>query len=364
MTLFLCGDVMLGRGIDQILPHPSDPILKESYVRDARDYVALAEAENGRMPRPVDFPYVWGDALAELEHVSPDFRIINLETSVTVSKCFWAEKDIHYRMHPQNIPCLKAARIDCAVLANNHILDFGYQGLTETVAALNGAGIKTAGAGQNSERAAEPAVLDGGRQNRVLVYAYGHASSGVSVDWSADWDKPGVNFLPNLSDTILLDVQKNVATWKQPGDTAIFSIHWGANWGYDVDPVHRQFAHDLIDKAAIDVVYGHSSHHAKGLEVYQGKLILYGCGDFINDYEGIAGYEAFRDDLTLMYFLHLNPNGSLMALEMVPMQIRQFRLQSASSADAQWLYEVLKREGEKFGARIELTSQNVLLLAQ
>ena len=126
--------------------------------------------------------------------------------------------------------------------------------------------------------------------------------------------------------------------------------------------MHRQFAHDLIDKAAIDVVYGHSSHHIKGLEVYHGKLILYGCGDFINDYEGIAGYETFRDDLTLMYFLHLNPNGSLMALEMVPMQIRQFRLQSASSTDTQWLYEVLKREGENFGARIELTSQRRLRL--
>jgi poly-gamma-glutamate synthesis protein (capsule biosynthesis protein) len=307
---------------------------------------------------------VCGDALAELERVSPDFRIINLETSVTVSKCFWAEKDIHYRMHPQNMPCLKAARVDCAVLANNHVLDFGYQGMAETMATLSVAGIKAAGVGQNLEQAAAPVVLDDGHQRRVLVYAYGHSSSGVTVQWSADWDKPGVNFLPDFSAATLLSIQKNVAASKQPGDTTIFSVHWGGNWGYDVDPSHRQFAHDLIDKAAIDVVYGHSSHHAKGLEVYQGKLILYGCGDFINDYEGITGYEAFRDDLTLMYFLHLNPNGSLMALEMVPMQIRQFRLQSASSADAQWLCKVLKREGEKFGTKIDLTSQSCLLLAQ
>ncbi|MGZ4845337.1 MAG: CapA family protein [Candidatus Angelobacter sp.] len=363
VTLFLCGDVMLGRGIDQILPHPSEPQLQEQSVRDAREYVALAVKENGLIPRPVDFRYVWGDALAELERVGPDFRIINLETTVTVSNYYWPNKDIHYRMHPQNISSLKEAKVDCAVLANNHILDFGYQGLTETLTTLKAAGIKTAGAGQNIEQAAEPAILDGCSKNRVLVYACGHSSSGIGADWSADKDKPGLNFLPGFSEAICLEIKQNVAARKQPGDTVIFSVHWGGNWGYEVEGEHRQFAHTLIDEAAIDVVYGHSSHHAKGVEVYHGKPILYGCGDFINDYEGISGYEAFRDDLTLMYFLRLNPaDGSLVSLQMVPMQIKNFRLGFATRADARWLYNVLKREEEKLGAKIELTSQNVLQL--
>jgi poly-gamma-glutamate synthesis protein (capsule biosynthesis protein) len=49
--LFLCGDVMTGRGIDQILPHPCDPLLHESYVKSARDYIRLAEQVNGRIPK-------------------------------------------------------------------------------------------------------------------------------------------------------------------------------------------------------------------------------------------------------------------------------------------------------------------------
>ncbi|MFZ5772705.1 MAG: poly-gamma-glutamate biosynthesis protein, partial [Thermodesulfobacteriota bacterium] len=55
ITLFLCGDVMTGRGIDQVLPHPSEPVLYESYMRSAAGYVQLAEEKNGPLARPVDF---------------------------------------------------------------------------------------------------------------------------------------------------------------------------------------------------------------------------------------------------------------------------------------------------------------------
>src|SRR5689334_3911408 len=129
VTLFVCGDVMTGRGVDQILAHPCPPEIHESYVRDARDYVDLAEEANGPIARPVAAAYIWGDALQELEHVAPDARIINLETSVTTSEDFWRGKGIHYRMHPQNVTCLVAAGVDVCVLANNHVLDYGRAGL-------------------------------------------------------------------------------------------------------------------------------------------------------------------------------------------------------------------------------------------
>ncbi len=151
-AIFLCGDVMLGRGIDQMMPHPGIPELREPCVRDAREYVELAETRKGPITRPVDFRYPWGEAPAQLDHFGPDFRIINLETSVTTSDNFWSGKEIHYRMHPANIPCLKEAKINCAVLANNHVLDFGYQGLSETLGALAAAGIQTAGAGETLEQ--------------------------------------------------------------------------------------------------------------------------------------------------------------------------------------------------------------------
>ncbi|MBI5445980.1 MAG: CapA family protein, partial [Deltaproteobacteria bacterium] len=159
IRLFLCGDVMTGRGIDQILPHPSPPEIYESWARDAREYVRLAEAANGPIPRPMAFAYIWGDALEELAVRAPDARIINLETSVTRSDAYWPGKGINYRMHPGNLPCLTAARIDCATLANNHVLDWGHAGLLETLEALRAAGVGFAGAGRNRSEARAAAVV-------------------------------------------------------------------------------------------------------------------------------------------------------------------------------------------------------------
>ena len=125
LTLFLCGDLMLGRAIDQLLPHPSDSVLYEPVVRDARAYLRLAAERNGVVPAPVDWRYVWGDALDELARRRPDARIVNLETSVTRHDVPWPGKQIQYRMHPGNVPVLDAAAIDCCVLANNHVLMTG-----------------------------------------------------------------------------------------------------------------------------------------------------------------------------------------------------------------------------------------------
>jgi poly-gamma-glutamate capsule biosynthesis protein CapA/YwtB (metallophosphatase superfamily) len=86
VTLFVCGDVMTGRGIDQILAYSNPPGIQEPYVRDARDYVDLAEQANGPILRSVAPAYIWGDALAELQRRLPEGRIINLETSITAAR--------------------------------------------------------------------------------------------------------------------------------------------------------------------------------------------------------------------------------------------------------------------------------------
>ncbi|TIP99701.1 MAG: CapA family protein, partial [Mesorhizobium sp.] len=88
----------------------------------------------------VDEAYVWGDALSELDREAPDARIINLETSITTSLSL-APKGINYKMNPANIGCLAAARIDCCVLANNHVLDWDEPGLVETLDTLRLAGL-------------------------------------------------------------------------------------------------------------------------------------------------------------------------------------------------------------------------------
>jgi poly-gamma-glutamate capsule biosynthesis protein CapA/YwtB (metallophosphatase superfamily) len=361
ITLFLCGDVMTGRGIDQVLPHPSDPILYEPYVRNAIAYVRLAEQTNGPIPTPLEFSYIWGDALAELERVAADVRIINLETSITERGQYWKGKGIHYRMAPENIPCISAAKIDCCALANNHVLDWGYAGLQDTLAALAKAGVKSAGAGRNRKEAEAPAVIEIAGKGRVLVFALGSATSGIPWAWAASASKPGVNLIDERSEDAIRRLGSHVKAIKRPRDIVVASIHWGGNWGYDIPRAQRTFAHRLIEHAQVDVVHGHSSHHPKGIEVYRDKPIIYGCGDFLNDYEGIGGHEEYRADLTLMYFVCMDPsNGRLVRFNMTPMQNRRLRANRASEQDARWLRDTLHREA--FHTRVVLNDSDPLTL--
>jgi len=283
-TLFVCGDVMTGRGIDQAFAQSVPPQLYEPFVRSARDYVELAERASGPIARPVALDYVWGDALAELAARRPDARIANLETAITLCEDAWPGKGIHYRMHPANVGCLAAAGIDCCTLANNHVLDWGRTGLAETLATLRAAGIRATGAGRDLREAAAPA------------------------------------------------------------------------------PEQRAFAHGVIDEAGVDLVHGHSSHHVKAIEVHTGRLVLHGCGDLLNDYEGIGGHEAYHAERALMYFPTLDAEGALLSLTMVPTLARRFRLQRGSREDAAWLADRLTREGHALGTRASAQADHTLRL--
>ncbi|MEJ2131312.1 MAG: CapA family protein, partial [Gammaproteobacteria bacterium] len=254
ITIFLCGDVMTGRGVDQILPHPSASELRERYVVDAKQYVTLAEQVSGPIAKPVDYAYIWGDALDGLR--AADVRIVNLETAITTSDRFLPGKAIHYRMNPENIPCITRAEIDCCVLANNHVLDFGPEGLSQTLSSLEDAGIRVAGAGRDADAAAAPAVLDLPGRGRILVFAYASPTAGVPSDWAATSEKAGVNLLGGLDRNRVRRIAAAVHAMKRPGDIAIASLHWGGNWGYRIESDEIAFAHQLVDEAGIDIVHG------------------------------------------------------------------------------------------------------------
>jgi poly-gamma-glutamate synthesis protein (capsule biosynthesis protein) len=363
ITIFLGGDVMVGRGIDQVLPNPSDPILHEPFMRSARGYVDIAEAMNGPIPKPVSFSYIWGDALEEWARTKPDLKLVNLETSVTKSEDYGEGKSIHYRLHPKNISVIAKAGIDFCALANNHILDWGYSGLTETMDTLKEIDVKFAGAGLSLEEAEAPVVLELEGMGRVIVFSFGTATSGIPQSWAASSDSPGVNFLRNFSDRTIRRIREQVLKVKREGDIVIASIHWGSNCGYAIPNEQVEFAHNLIDRAGVDLIHGHSSHHARPIEVYRDKLILYGSGDFINDYEGIGGYDAYRGDLVLLYAVYIDlSSGNLIGMRMVPFQIRQFRLNRAEREDALWLRNTLNSEGEKFGTGVEINDDGTLRL--
>ena len=334
---------MTGRGIDQILLHPCDPAIHEDDLKSALDYIVLAERVNGPIKTPAAFDYIWGEALGELSRRKPDARIVNLETAVTASGAP-EPKGINYRMSPANIAALTAANLDACVLSNNHVLDWGEDGLLDTLDAVRGAGILTAGAGHDLSKASAPAILRVAPSCRVLVFGLGHQSSGIPPFWAAGPKRPGVNLLPDLTDETAEALASEVLTWRKPGDIVILSVHWGSNWGYGIASEQEAFARALIDLGACDILHGHSSHHARAIEIYRHRLILYGCGDFINDYEGIRGHEEFRGDLLPMYLPEVNADGALEALTIVLFRMRRFSLRRASSRDARWFRSMMNSQ--------------------
>ncbi|WP_227998004.1 CapA family protein [Nocardia australiensis] len=349
-TVLLGGDVMLGRGVDQILPQPGDPMLREQYVHDARTYVELAELAHGPIARPVDFRRPWGDVLPILAQFAPQVRLINLETSITADGWFAPAKGIHYRMNPDNLPVLTAiAPVVCA-LANNHVLDFGTDGLSDTLDALDIAGIQRAGAGEDLDNACAPALFELDDRRRVVIVSIAVGSSGVPAGWAARRGRPGLWRIGDAPSLRAADgVASEVLAHKRDRDTAIVSIHWGPNWGYGVALSEIQFAHRLID-AGVDLVHGHSAHHPRPIEIYRGKPILYGCGDVIDDYEGIGGHARYRPDLRLLYLISIEPDA--MQVRLIPLRIRRMRLESAAHSECQWLCQTIEHISHAFGTRV------------
>src|SRR5262249_32251566 len=140
---------------------------------------------------------------------------------------------------------------------------------------------------------------------RMKVIAFGMASSGVPPSWQAGPDRPGVNYLAGDAVSTLV---RQVRRAKRGRHIVIVAVHWGSNWGYQVPVDQIRLAQKLIDAGA-DLIHGHSSHHPRPIEIYRERLILYGCGDLINDYEGIGGHDLYRDDLRLLYFPLLHATG-------------------------------------------------------
>ncbi len=289
--------------------------------------------------------------------------MINLETAITRS-LDPAAKSINYKMHPANIGCLTVARIDVCALTNNHVMDWGQRGLIETLDTLDAAGLRHTGAGRDAEAAAAPVVIEGVASRRLLVFAMGLTSSGIPPDWAAGPGHPGVALLPDLSSATVDAVAARIERHAHPDDRVVASIHWGGNWGFAVPDEQRRFARALIDQTRVDLVHGHSAHHAKPFDVYRERLVLYGCGDFINDYEGIVGTPAgLRDDLAVLWLAELEvETGRLAGLELAVFQRCRFRLQKAAAADCDWLRHTLNREGHPFGARLTATANGRLRL--
>jgi poly-gamma-glutamate capsule biosynthesis protein CapA/YwtB (metallophosphatase superfamily) len=270
----------------------------------------------------------WGDVLPALS--SADLRIANLECAITGHDRPWTRtpKVFHFRADPRAVEVLRAARIDACSLANNHTLDFEGQGLLDTLRHLEAAGIRYAGAGRDREEAARPAFLTARTDGTCRVALL--ALTDNEPPFAAGPDRPGTNYLPvSMEPQVLRRVEASVEEARGAGaDVVVFSNHWGPNMVERPNQLFRRFARAVIDRGA-DVYYGHSAHVFQGVEIYNGKLILYDTGDFIDDY---AVGERLRNDRSFVFRVTLE-GRELRRLKLLPVSLHYARVELARGGE-------------------------------
>lgn len=199
-----------------------------------------------------------------------DLTVINLEcapsplgTAQDKQFTFRCDKG-HEQMH--------AAGVDVANLGNNHAGDFGPEALLDGRARLSGAGVAAVGAGRDGTEANAPANFDI-KGWKVAVLGFGGVVP--SPGWIAGANHPGV---ANGYDTE--SMVRAVRAADAQADLVIVSVHWGEELDTQPrgDDVAR--AHALIDAGA-DAIFGHHAHRLQPLEVYRGRPIAYGLGNFV-----------------------------------------------------------------------------------
>ena len=245
-----------------------------------------------------------------------DIRILNLEAAPTLSINLNTNKFIKYHVNLNNLPGLFSQFTQPYVLslANNHSLDMGsFALLQETLPYVN----NIVGVGQTPEEAYYPFIL-----GDIAVFAFGAGCAGVPPNWASN-----LAYLPPIINSnnvsIAFDTIRAAIDKFQPYKYTIISIHWGPNESRHNDgQIHRvDLARRLTDELNITLIYGHSSHHMRGLELYKERLIIYGAGDFVNDYENIpANY-----DRTGALFILDYDDITLQDLQVIPFEMKHLQ---------------------------------------
>ena len=318
VRLGLTGDVMLGRNVDE---------------RSRR--------------RPVRA--VWGDLLGRLR--SLDGLFVNLECCLSSRGSPWrrTHRPFHFRADPEwAVPALVAAGVDGVTLANNHVLDFGEVALSDTLSALDGAGIERTGAGRDVDEAREPAVLSVGG---LVVAVVGFTDN--TPEFAADEGTPGTARIEMNPDDPDARAAVRDALDRADGvepDLVVASLHWGPNMVVEPPEGFRRFARFLVD-AGVDLIHGHSAHVFQGIEVIDGAPVIYDAGDFVDDY---AVDPDLRNDRSFLFEVRLDPeDGHPTALRMLPTEIADCAVHRAGPEAAAWCRERLRARSARFRTAVE-----------
>ena len=194
----------------------------------------------------IDYPFAESPWFGEA-----DITMVNLENAVT-DRGYKVPKEFNFRMPPKYLQVLQKGGIDIVNLANNHVWDYGQVGVEDTIAHLDGAGIRHVGGGVTAEEEREPVILD---------------VKGTRIGFLGYYFTEG-------------NVEEDVSALKQVVDVVIVNFHWGTERSNFPESYQVDLAHRTIDAGA-DLIIGHHAHVLQGMERYKNGIIAYSLGNFI-----------------------------------------------------------------------------------
>lgn len=321
MRIVLVGDVMLGRLVNKMLKD-SDPA------------------------------YPWGNTLSILQ--TADLRICNLECVLSDIGNPWSTppKVFHFRSDEKNIKTLQIAKINIVSLANNHVLDYEYEALHRMLNIFNEQGILYAGAGKDLSEASKPAFCQINGLKIALI-----AFTDNEPGWAAQENKSGILYVPtDINDKRMQNFLRHIENLRKEVDFVIVSAHWGSNWGYYPPEEHTTIGHAMVDAGA-DLIFGHSCHVFRGIEVYKNRPIIYSAGDFIDDY---AIDEIEKNDESFIFVLEMEQDASL-KLYLYPICINQSQANLAPSYRERAILSQMEGLCKDLGSKIKCFSNYVFL---
>ncbi|MCU0845757.1 MAG: CapA family protein [Spirochaetes bacterium] len=237
ISLLFCGDVMLDWGI-------REAVEKEGYgfpLRRIRGFLS-----------------------------GFDYRFFNMEGPISDRGEPHADKKYIFNVPSGMVRVLAEGRLDGALLANNHLSDFGNIALLDTIANLSAEGIRCAGAGIDAETASLPILVSRGG---ISVAVFSYTNLGYR-------DAYATASAPGIARAVLDSMRKDIEQFKRFTDFIVVNLHWGDEYTNYPSEDQVEMARALIDGGA-DAVIGHHSHVYQGIEVYRGRPIVYSLGNFL-----------------------------------------------------------------------------------
>jgi poly-gamma-glutamate capsule biosynthesis protein CapA/YwtB (metallophosphatase superfamily) len=262
-----------------------------------------------------------------------DIAMVNLECPIT-DRGVRQTKPFTFRMRPRCAPTIADAGIDIVNLANNHIYDFGRDGLFDTMMYLDSLGVQHTGAGRTAEEAHRGVIHDirGVRLGFLGYYGGGEAP--------AAWGKN-----PGVADRNIAAISRDIKRMRREDSVQfiVVNFHWGVEKAQYPQPPQVSFARAVIDAGA-DAVIGHHPHVLQGIERYRNGVIVYSLGNFIFGGNSRASYS------TALFQIRLTRHGA--EYDVIPVGVDRWRATLLTGDGAESVLDHVRHLSARFPATI------------